>query len=133
MTGTATRFGEAEAALVTLEQAILRAPNSLVERDGAIFRLIYTFAAVCKACQRLLAEREHIKARTPDAAIRGAMRLGWLSGEDAEAAIAAGRDREFAFQMYRAGIGDEIAKRLPSHATVLRRWLDALQQRATGN
>jgi hypothetical protein len=42
----------------------------------------------------------------------------------------AGRDRDLAFQMYRAGIGDEIAARLAGHAALLRRWLDAMQKRA---
>jgi hypothetical protein len=32
--------------------------------------------------------------------------------------------------MYRGQIGEEIAERLAGHAAVLRRWLDALQERA---
>jgi hypothetical protein len=32
--------------------------------------------------------------------------------------------------MYRVGIGEEIADRLAGHVAVLRRWLDALEQRA---
>jgi hypothetical protein len=42
MAGVARRIAEAEAAL---DEAAARAPNSLIERDSAILRLIYTFEA----------------------------------------------------------------------------------------
>jgi len=41
-----TRLAEAEAALTTLDEAIGTEPRSLMERDSAILRLIYTFEAV---------------------------------------------------------------------------------------
>jgi hypothetical protein len=123
-------LSDAEAALATLEQAVPRASNSLIERDSAIFRLMYTFETVWKACQYLLGDRESVEVGSANAAIRAAQRLGWLSDEDAEAAMEAGRDRNLAFQMYRVQIGDEIKERLASHAGVLRRWVDALQQQA---
>ena len=68
----------------------------MVERDGAILRLIYTFEAIWKACQQLLAEREGIEVASPNATIRAARRLSWLSDEDAQAAIRLGRDRNLA-------------------------------------
>jgi hypothetical protein len=123
-------LSEAEAALVTFEQAVSGTSNSVIERDSAILRLIYTFAVIWKACGHLLAEREGIEARSANAVVRAARGVGWLSEEDADAAIAAGRDRDLAFQMYRAGIGEQIEQRLAGHAAVLRRWLDALQERA---
>ena len=125
-----TRLAEAEAALATLDEAVGRQPRSLIERDSAIFRLIYTFAVVSKACSRLLADHERITAGSPTAAIRAARRLGWLPDEGAEAAMQACRDRDLAFQMYHTGIGDDIAERLAAHAALLRRWLEALQRRA---
>jgi hypothetical protein len=120
------RISNAEAALATLEEVVPRASNSVIERDSAILRLVYTFAVVRKACQNLLAQSEGIEA-SPGRVIGTARRLGWLSDEDA---AAAGRDRALAFQTYRVGVGDEIASRLTSHAGVLRRWLDALKERA---
>jgi hypothetical protein len=93
---------------------------------------MYTFWVIYEASRHLLAEREAITVGTPDDAIRTVRRLGWLSVEDSEAAIAAGHDRELAFQ-YRPGIHDEIASRLPSHAALLRRWLDALKARAASD
>jgi uncharacterized protein YutE (UPF0331/DUF86 family) len=126
----ATRLAEAEAALATLDEAVGRKPRSLMERDSAILRLIYTFEAVWKACQQLLAEREDIEVASPNTSIRAARRLGWLSDEDAEAATKIGRDRNLAVHMYRGQIGADIDERLSGHAAVLRRWLEALQKQS---
>jgi uncharacterized protein YutE (UPF0331/DUF86 family) len=127
----ARRLAEAQAALATLEEAVARASNSLIERDSAILRLIYTFEAVWKTCQQLLAEREDIEVASPNGAIRAARRLGWLSDEDAGAATRISRDRNLAVHMYRGQIGEEIQERLSVHAALLRRWLDALRERAS--
>ena len=85
MAGVERRLAEAEAALATLNEAVTSASRSLVDRDSAILRLIYTFEAVWKACQQLLGEREDIEVASPNTAIRTARRLGWLSDEDAQA------------------------------------------------
>jgi Nucleotidyltransferase substrate binding protein like len=126
----ATRLAEAVAALATLDEAVKIEPRSLMERDSAILRLIYTFEAVWKACQQLLAEREDTEVASPNTSIRAARRLGWLSDQDAEAAMIIGRDRNLAVRMYRGQIGADIDERLTRHAAVLRRWLEALQRRA---
>jgi len=126
----ATRLAEAEAALATLDEAVGKEPRSLMERDSAILRMIYTFEAMWKACQQLLAEHEDTEVASPNTSIRTARRLGWLSDEDAEAAMKIGRDRNLAVHMYRGQIGADIDERLSGHAAVLRRWLEALQKRA---
>lgn len=124
------RLAETAAALATLDEVVAKPDRSLVERDGAILRLTYTFEAVWKASQQLLAEREGVEVASPNATIRAARRLGWVSDEDAQAAIRVGRDRNLAVHMYRGEIGAEIAQRLAGHVSVLRRWLAALQARA---
>jgi len=126
--GLERRLAEAAAALATLDEVVGTTDQSLVERDGAILRLIYTFEAVWKACQQLLAEREGVEVASPNATIRAARRLGWLSDEDAQAAIRVGRDRNLAVHMYRGQIGAEIAQHLAAHAALLSRWLAALEQ-----
>jgi uncharacterized protein YutE (UPF0331/DUF86 family) len=131
--GLETRLAEAEAALATLDEAVGREPRSLMERDSAILRLIYTFEAVWKACQRLLAECEDVEVASANTTIRAARRLGWLSDEDAEAAMKIGRDRNLAVHMYRGRIGAEIDERLGGHAALLRRWLGALRRAADEN
>lgn len=130
MARLATRLAEAEAALATLDEVVGKEPRSLMERDSAILRLIYTFEAMWKACQQLLAEREDTEVAPPNTSIRAARRLGWLSDEDAEAAMKIGRDRNLAVHMYRGQIGAEINERLAAHAAVLRRWLEVLKNRA---
>ena len=124
------RIAEAEAALATLNEAIGKSARSLLERDGAILRLIYTFEAMWKASQQLLAQRDGIIVASPNATIRAARRLGWLSDEDARAALDLGNDRNLAVHMYRGEIGAEIEAHLAGHAALLGRWLEALQRHA---
>jgi uncharacterized protein YutE (UPF0331/DUF86 family) len=128
--GLARRLAEADEALATLDEVVDKAERSIVERDGAILRLIYSFEAVWKACQQLLAEREGVEVASLNTAIRTARRLGWLSDEDAQAAIAVGRDRNLAVHMYRGAIGMEIARHLAAHAGLLHRWLAVVQRQA---
>ncbi|MFZ3237763.1 MAG: nucleotidyltransferase substrate binding protein [Stellaceae bacterium] len=133
MAGLERRLAEAAAALATLDEVVDQIERSLVERDAAILRLIYTFEAVWKACQQLLAEHEGVEVASPNATIRAARRPGWLSDEDAQAAISVGRDRNLAVHMYRGQIGTEIAQHLGAHADLLRRWLAVLQDRAAAD
>lgn len=130
MAGVERRLAEAEAALATLDEAVAGTSRSLIARDSAILRLIYSFEAVWKACQHLLAEREDLEVASPNAAIRAARRLGWLSDNDARGATRVAQDRNLAVHMYRGQLGEEIAARLAGHAALLRRWLDALRRRA---
>jgi hypothetical protein len=119
------------ATLATLEEVVPRAGRSPIKRGGAILRLIYSFEAVWKACQQLLAESEGIEVGSPNGTIRAARRPGWLSDADAQAPIGIGRDRNLAVYMYRGKIGEEIQERLAAHAPPLRRWLAELQRQAT--
>jgi hypothetical protein len=124
------RLAEATAALATLDELAGRNDLSVVERDGAILRLVYTFEAIWKAAALLLEERERIAIGSPGAAIRSSRQVGWLSDEDAEAALKVAQERNLTVRMYRQGIGEAVASHLADHAVVLRRWLEALQRRA---
>ena len=57
-------------------------------------------------------------------------RVGWLSDPDAEAALRLAQDRNLTVHMYRKEIGEQIRSRLTAHTVLLRRWIEALQQRA---
>ena len=126
------RLAEARAALATLDELATKPNRSLVERDSAVLRLIYSYEAVWKCCQKLLANLENISAASPNATIRAARDLGWLSDEDARAAIKLGEERNLAVHMYREHVGEEIDKHLAGHAALLHRWLDALRERIAG-
>jgi len=124
------RLFEAAAALATFDELAGKDERSLVERDSAVLRLIYTYEAVWKACQKLLATLENISAGSPNATIRAARSLGWLSDTDARAAIKLGEERNLTVHMYRDQVGEQIEQHLAAHAALLHRWLDALHQRA---
>ena len=84
------RIAEAEAALATLNEAVGKSARSVLERDGAILRLIYTFEVIWKASQQLLAQHEGVAAASPNATIRAVRPLAgcqtttrgphWISG-----------------------------------------------------
>jgi uncharacterized protein YutE (UPF0331/DUF86 family) len=124
------RLTEAAAALATLDELAGKNERTLVERDSAVLRLIYSYEAIWKACQKALAALENVSAASPNAAIRAARDLGWLSDADARAAIKLGGERNLAVHMYREGVGQQIEEHLADHAALLHRWLDALQKRA---
>ena len=123
------RLAEAAAALVTLDELAGKSERTLVERDGAVLRLIYSYEAVWKATQKALAALENVSAALPNASIRAARGLGWLTDEDAQAAIKLGEERNLAVHMYRDQVGQRIDRQLAAHAALLRRWLEALQRR----
>jgi uncharacterized protein YutE (UPF0331/DUF86 family) len=125
------RLAEASAALATLDELVVKRKRSLVERDSAVLRLIYSYEAIWKTCQKLLATFENVSAASPNATIRAVRSLGWLSDADARAAIKLGEERKLAVHMYRDPVGQEIDKHLNDHAALLHRWLDALRKRAT--
>jgi uncharacterized protein YutE (UPF0331/DUF86 family) len=122
------RLREADAALATLEELAFKPDLSLVERDSAVLRLVYTFEAVWKACQKLLATLENVSAASPNATIRAARSLSWLTDEDARAAIKLGEERNLAVHMYREQVAEQIAEHLTIHTALLRRWLEALKR-----
>ncbi|MGA8760660.1 MAG: hypothetical protein WB611_30900 [Stellaceae bacterium] len=128
MAGLGRRLDEAAAALVTLEEVAEKADRMLVERDGAILRLIYTFGRSGKLASSfsLSARASRSRLRTQPSARRGGL-AGYRTRT--RAAIRLGHDRNLAVHMYRGDIGAEIAQRLASHAALLRRWLDALRAR----
>ena len=127
------RLAEAAAALAKLDELAGKSERSLVERDSAVLRLIFTYEAVWKACQKMLAALENVSAASPNATIRAARNLGWISDEEARAAIKLGEERNLAVHMYRDEVGKKIEEHLAHHAALLRRWLDALKARAAAD
>ena len=124
------QLAEAAAALATLDELAEKNERTLVERDSAILRLIYSYEAVWKACQKVLAAMENVSAASPNATIWAARALGRLSDEDAQEAIKLGEERNLAVHMYRDQVGQRIERHLAAHTALLRRWLEALQRRA---
>src|ERR1700737_1174185 len=115
------RLAEAAAALATLDELAGKSERMLVERDSAVLRLIYSYESVWKACQKVLAAMENVRAASPNPPIPAARALGWLSDEDAQAAIKPGEERNLAVDMYRDQVVQQIERHLAAHAALLRR------------
>ncbi len=115
----AERLTEAGAALATLEEAIGKTVHSVLERDGAILRLIYTFEALWKASPAT-ACRIARASTLPHQTLRSAPRGGSAGCRTKTQGLPStiGRDRNLAVHMYRGQIGEEIerAPRRPCRA-----------------
>jgi uncharacterized protein YutE (UPF0331/DUF86 family) len=120
------RHASAARALATFGELLAAPITDPVARDAAILRFAYTFEAVWKASQVFLRRVESIDAGSPGACVRSLRRLGHLTDEEAEAALALIQDRNLVVHTYREALALELAKRLPGHLAVLRRWLDAV-------
>ena len=121
------RLAEAEAALATLEEAAGRDDLSVLERDGAILRLVYTFEAMWKTAALLLEQQEGLSVSSPKATIRASRQAGMLNDQHAAEMLQIADDRNLTVHMYKGDLGDELAERLASHAAVLRHWLIGLR------
>jgi nucleotidyltransferase substrate binding protein (TIGR01987 family) len=125
------RLADARAALSSLDELVNQDELSLAERDGAFFRFVYTFEAIWRTAALLLEEAEGVVVRsTPKDVIRASRRAELLTDEDAEEAIRMTDDRNQTVHMYKEELGERLAERLPQYAVVLRRWLNALSDRA---
>lgn len=92
-------------------------------------RFAYTFEAVWKAAQQLLDVAEGLDVASPKQCVRAARRVGLLTDEQAEAALAMADDRNLIVHVYREAVARDIDARVAGHAATLTAWLTALQQR----
>ncbi len=126
MAGLNDRLAAAERALATfLEVESLRLPE-VAARDVAILRFTYTFEAIWKAAQLLLAEQQGVSAASPKAVIRSVREMGWLSTDDTVVALEMANDRNLAAHVYNEKLAAKLQSRLDGHGEVLSRWLKAM-------
>ena len=123
------RIETAARAYATLDDVLAMDLPPTVRRDVAIIRLVYTFEAIWKAAQRLLADVEGVEVGTPNGVIRGCRDTGLLSDADTEAALAITRDRNLSVHIYNEELAEQIFSRLPGHVRVLGIWLAAMRRR----
>lgn len=98
-------------------------------RDAAIKRFEYTFEAVWKAAQAYLT-REGLDVASPRAAIRKSVSMGLLTQAEGESALVMVDDRNLTVHLYKEAVAQQIFERLPAHANLLAKWLEALEQRS---
>lgn len=126
------RLADAEHALASLQELASRATRSTVERDAAIMRFAYTFEAVWKAAKQFLDVAEGLDVGSPKQCVRAARRVGWLTDEQAEAALQMADDRNLIVHIYREAVARDIDSRLSVHAATLAAWLASMQRRPRG-
>jgi hypothetical protein len=124
------RLAEAEAALAALDELAGKSKRTLVERDSAVLRPIYSYEAVWKACQKVLAALENVGAASPNATIRPpALSAGYRTRMRRRPSSSV-KNATSRPHMYRDQVGQQIEGHLAAHAALLRRWPEALQRRA---
>ncbi|RME89901.1 MAG: nucleotidyltransferase [Anaerolineae bacterium] len=125
------RLREARKALETLERVVGLSSPSEVERDAAIQRFEYTFELTWKATQAYLFEHEFIEVASPRKAIRASLESGLFDEAAAQKLMAAAQDRNLTVHTYNEALAIQVYERLAGHASLLRAWLDAIQERVT--
>lgn len=121
------RLQTADQALTAFEELIPLAAHDPIRRDAAILRFIFACEACFAAARQYLRETELEERSSPAACIRASRANGLLSEADAEALIALAGDRNRAVHVYSEELAQALTERLPDHAVLLRRWLDALK------
>ncbi len=118
----------ARSALTRLDELVAITTRTAVERDALVQRFEFSFEAVWKTAQRFLALKESLQIGSPAGVIRGCRDVGLLSDSEAEAALHALDDRNLTVHTYNEELAEEIASRIPAHATLLAVWLARIEQ-----
>jgi nucleotidyltransferase substrate binding protein (TIGR01987 family) len=123
------RIAVARRALAMLDEFASRATLSKVERDAAIQRFEFIFEATWKAVERHLEVVEGVIAGSRKACVRSSREVGLLDDERAALALEMVDDRNLSVHTYDEALAERISMRVPSHARLLRAWLEALASR----
>jgi nucleotidyltransferase substrate binding protein (TIGR01987 family) len=124
------RCRTARRALALFEELATRPQLSPLERDAAIQRFEYTFESVWKAVQLYLREIEGLVVGSPKRAARVSLQNELLNEEETRRALAMVDDRNQTVHTYNEALAQQLAARLPGHATLLRSWLERMITRA---
>ena len=123
------RLAVARRALSTLQELLLLAQPSRVERDAAIQRFEYTCEAIWKAAQRYLLEVEGLSVGSPKGSIRASRDVGLLNDEQATVGLEMIDDRNLTVHTYNEAVAEDIYSNLPRYADLLATWLAAMEER----
>lgn len=123
------RLAVARRALSTLQELLLLAQPSRVERDAAIQRFEYTCEAIWKAAQRYLLEVEGLSVGSPKGSIRASRGVGLFDDEQATVGLEMIDDRNLTVHTYNEAVAEDIYSNLPRYADLLAAWLTAMEER----
>ena len=122
------RLQLARRVLVTLQELTRIASPTLVERDAAIQRFEYSTEACWKAAQSVLSTQFGQALASPKSVIRASAQNALLTEADARLAMDLVDDRNLTSHTYNEALAQAIWNRLPTHLSVLSRWMAALEQ-----
>lgn len=123
------RLAVARHALSTLQELLLLAQPSRVERDAAIQRFEYTCEAVWKVAQRYLLEVEGLSVGSPKGSVRASRDVGLLDDEQATVGLEMIDDRNLTVHTYNEAVAEDIYSNLPRYADLLATWLAMMEER----
>lgn len=119
------RLQVADRALATLEE-LADVPASALVRDASIQRFEYTFEAVWKAAQALLARAFGLELASPKPVVRACFENGLLTEAQARLALAMVDHRNLTSHTYDEAVAQQIFAALPGYRELLRPWLQQL-------
>jgi nucleotidyltransferase substrate binding protein (TIGR01987 family) len=122
------RLESAGRALSTLEEA-LTMPFSVLVRDASIQRFEYSFEILWKLLGAYLKEVEGIACNSPKQCFREGLKLGLMSVEETELALAMTDDRNLTSHTYIEAIAVAIHRKLGGYHGVMRRLWERLRAR----
>ena len=122
------RIQMARRALATLQELTPIASPTLVERDAAIQRFEYSTEACWKAAQSALSIQFGLELASPKSVIRASAQNALLTEADARLAMDLVDDRNLTSHTYNEALAQTIWSRLPTHLSVLQRWMAALER-----
>jgi nucleotidyltransferase substrate binding protein (TIGR01987 family) len=123
------RVDDSTRALAALRESLqVRKPDSM-QRDSTILRFALAAESTWKAAQKLLQEREALEFSSPRMCVRACLQVGILSAEDGDRAMRLLEDRNLVVHVYKEALASELLERIPRHAEVLERWVNALRER----
>lgn len=125
------RFADAGRALRTLDEALLMAAPTLLERDGIIQRFEYSFEAVCRAAQAYLEEHEGIPARSPRSCLRALGEVGVLDESETILALAMAEDRNRTVHTYIETVAAQIHSHLGPYAALMQTMVGRMEEQLT--
>jgi len=119
----------AKRALKSLEEVAGQNAGGDIVRDAAIQRFEFTFEAVWKAAQRYLNVVEGTVEASPKGVVRASVATGLLAGEEGRLAMDMVDDRNLTVHTYNEALARRIFAGLAGYVGLMRRWLDAMDQR----
>ncbi len=123
----------ARQALARLQKVLARPVDDVV-RDSAILRFTLATETVWKAARSAIADQmgaERLNSASPKAMVRESQIAGFLTEEQAEAAMGMMNDRNLTVHTYDEEKAEELFSRLPAHAALIESWISAMQSAIT--